>query len=519
MVNAAVERNMGVLAAVNTTPIWFGPPLYSAHPPPEAYAEFIGLVAERYKGKISAYEVWNEPNVIFFQNPVDPVFYTRMLQAAYPAIKAADPEAVVVGGVVLAAYTAGSVTINPQDFVATMYENGAKGYFDAISYHPYHPDIPFSESGIFLRGALRQYREMRAGNGPQRRRRAEGLDQRVRLTDGEHRRNDGRRGIPSRVHRGPSEFLADRQRHRKTRRARIHLYDPRLCLSGDPNPQYNFGFFHTDWTPKQAAYIIAQYAGGLVEPPPEGPDRPIIDAAIALARTIVDASVRVINAGYDLFKAAVDITVQVIRGLIDLSVRVVRGLAQVSVAVITGIVDAVGAVIDGITDRFGPDDGTTPENETLRVLRTDTQLSDEPSADIAPFALTTGDLTETDGSEPQTEPTDAEDGTQGLDDQSTETTESDETTEGSGAEDETTGTEDETTDTTGSEDDTTGSKDETTGSEDDAKLTESNTSTTTQGDTKNTESGGLSGTGNSEGANQTTNSSAGGEQNSTAPSS
>ena len=518
MVNAAVERNMGVLAAVNTTPIWFGWPLYSAHFPPEAYAEFIGLVAERYKGKISAYEVWNEPNTIFFQNPVDPVFYTRLLQAAYPAIKAADPEATVVGGVLLAAYTAGSVTINPQDFVATMYENGAKGYFDAISYHPYHPDIPFSESGIFLRGALTQYREMRQVmdlNG----------DDELKIWISEY-------GLPTGTFNGTTvdeayqaEFIEDLLSFWPTVNGTerpegpIYIYTTRDFASGDPNLQYNFGFFYTDWTPKQAAYIIAQYAGGLVEPPPEGPARPIIDAAIALARTIVDASVRVINAGYDLFKAAVDITVQVIRGLIDLSVRVVRGLAQVSVAVITGIVDAVGAVIDGITDRFGPDDGTTPENETLRVLRTDTQLSDEPPADIAPFALTTGDLTETDGSEPQTEFTDAEDGTQGLDDKSTETTESDETTEGPGAEDETTGTEDETTDTTGSKDDTTGSKDETTGSEDDAELTESNTSTTTQGDTKNTESGGLSGTGNSEGANQTTNSSAGGEQNSTAPSS
>jgi polysaccharide biosynthesis protein PslG len=51
MVNAAVERNMGVLAAVSSAPFWLGPPFLSAHPLPEAYAEFIGLVAERYKGK------------------------------------------------------------------------------------------------------------------------------------------------------------------------------------------------------------------------------------------------------------------------------------------------------------------------------------------------------------------------------------------------------------------------------------------------------------------------------------
>jgi len=28
---------------------------------PQEYANFAGQVAERYKGKISAYEIWNEP--------------------------------------------------------------------------------------------------------------------------------------------------------------------------------------------------------------------------------------------------------------------------------------------------------------------------------------------------------------------------------------------------------------------------------------------------------------------------
>ena len=154
MVNAAVERNMGVLAVVNTTPIWVGLPLYSAHPPLDRFAEFMGLAAERYKGKISAYEVWNEPNLIGFQNPVDPAFYSRMLQAAYPAIKAADPDAIVVGGVLISSFTAGSVSLSPRDFLAGMYENGAKGYFDAISYHPYHATLPFSaERPLLTRSA------------------------------------------------------------------------------------------------------------------------------------------------------------------------------------------------------------------------------------------------------------------------------------------------------------------------------------------------------------------------------
>ena len=41
----------------------------------------------------------------------------------------------------------------------------------------------------------------------------------------------------------------------------VYIYTTRDFASGDPNLQYNFGVFYTDWTPKQAAYIIAQYAG------------------------------------------------------------------------------------------------------------------------------------------------------------------------------------------------------------------------------------------------------------------
>ena len=65
--------------------------------------------------------------------------------------------------------------------------------------------------------------------------------------------------------------------------------------------------------------------------PPDDPDRPIIDAAIAFARAIVNATVRVINAGVQLFAAAVDVTAQMMRGLTDSGVCV-RGLAQATVA-------------------------------------------------------------------------------------------------------------------------------------------------------------------------------------------
>ena len=67
-----------------------------------------------------------------------------MLKVAYTAIKAADPNAVVVAGGIAAAPDAGTQAIDSVRFVTEMYEAGAVGYFDALSFHPYSMAL-FSE--------------------------------------------------------------------------------------------------------------------------------------------------------------------------------------------------------------------------------------------------------------------------------------------------------------------------------------------------------------------------------------
>jgi hypothetical protein len=365
MVNAAAERNMGVLAVLNSTPVWASDRYLSGHPDPNDFAKFAGLVANRYRGEIAAYEVWNEPNALTFWNPVDPVAYTHLLQAGYTAIKDEDPDALVVGGVVASLFSAGDVTINPQDFVAQMYAAGARGSFDAISFHPYHFTLEFSESGTHPAGALNQLEQIRQvmvdnGDG----------DLKVWATE---------YGLPtSQISTGDviteehqAAFIEDFLRTWQTvdGTGPVFIYSTRDTLSGDPDIQKNFGFFYTDWTPKQAALIIAQFAGGQL--PPESPNRPILDAAIAFARAIVDATVRVIQGGIKLFAAAVDVTVQVVKRLVDLGVRVVKGLAN-----------AIGRVIDAITDRVGPDDASLAAKTALRVPAAPQPNSDPPTVKV-----------------------------------------------------------------------------------------------------------------------------------------
>ena len=152
MINAADARGMGILAVITTTPGWANDPsapgVYGHPASPADFGTFAGLAAQRYAGKVGAYEIWNEPNAALYYGPQpDPAGYTELLKAAYPTIKAADPDATVVGGVVGSTITYKQLTLNPVTFVDEMYQNGAQGYFDALSFHPYQYTTPFSQGG------------------------------------------------------------------------------------------------------------------------------------------------------------------------------------------------------------------------------------------------------------------------------------------------------------------------------------------------------------------------------------
>jgi polysaccharide biosynthesis protein PslG len=157
IVNAANARGMSVLGMINATPQWAaqpGQPALSGPPASNAvFADFTKRVATRYVGKVSAYEVWNEQNAtVFWSTGPDPAAYTQMLKAVYPAIKAGDPNAtVLVGGLSPLPHAQGMM--NPVDYLKGMYTAGAKGYFDALAYHPY-ATTTFSQSYYTSGGAL-----------------------------------------------------------------------------------------------------------------------------------------------------------------------------------------------------------------------------------------------------------------------------------------------------------------------------------------------------------------------------
>ncbi|MEW5959723.1 MAG: beta-galactosidase, partial [Chloroflexota bacterium] len=106
---------------------------------PAQYAEFVGRVADRYRGKAHMIEIWNEQNLWYEaggRGCMDPASYVKMLQLSYQAIKSVNPNMIVVSSALTPAGNVGDIAVDDFDYLNAMYAHGAKGYFDALGAHP-----------------------------------------------------------------------------------------------------------------------------------------------------------------------------------------------------------------------------------------------------------------------------------------------------------------------------------------------------------------------------------------------
>lgn len=124
-----LPRGTKVLVDVVGTPQWETGSGDEHTPPanPGDYAAFLGGLAQRWGGRVAAYELWNEEDSpSWWTGAPDPAAYAALLRASYPVIKAAEPHATVL---------VGGLTGNDYHFLEGLYQNGAKGYFDAVAVH------------------------------------------------------------------------------------------------------------------------------------------------------------------------------------------------------------------------------------------------------------------------------------------------------------------------------------------------------------------------------------------------
>jgi polysaccharide biosynthesis protein PslG len=146
VVNLARAQGIDLIARVDTSPDWSRPnrrPDDTWHQAPperfEDYGDFLYTLASRYRGKIRAYQVWNEPNLAieWGQQAPDPEAYARLLGIAYRRIKEADPNAIVLSAAMAPTIEESDRALNELVFLQQMYDNGARGSFDVLAVQAY----------------------------------------------------------------------------------------------------------------------------------------------------------------------------------------------------------------------------------------------------------------------------------------------------------------------------------------------------------------------------------------------
>jgi len=144
IVTAAEEAGLNLIVRIDQQPLWSVRALPDAeitpNQPPVDYrdfGDFCGTLAARYKGRVAAYQVWNEPNLgrEWGGKPPSPAEYTALLKICYEAIKAADPEAIVISAGLAPTGTSSPEAMPDMEFLQGMYEAGGAAYFDVLGVH------------------------------------------------------------------------------------------------------------------------------------------------------------------------------------------------------------------------------------------------------------------------------------------------------------------------------------------------------------------------------------------------
>ncbi len=141
IVNDVHDAGMNMLLSIVRAPTWATPDGKNGMPSREhfsTFANFMGAMATRYRGKVQAYQIWNEPNLAVENagRVANADYYVDLLAVTYDAIKAADPYAIVVSAAPSPTETNDPLeAVSDVDFVRQMLSN-PNFRADVIGAHP-----------------------------------------------------------------------------------------------------------------------------------------------------------------------------------------------------------------------------------------------------------------------------------------------------------------------------------------------------------------------------------------------
>jgi hypothetical protein len=164
----AEKKQVEILLPLGLSPTWasargnepsiYGKPGYAAEPADlNDWRNYVRTVAQRYRGRIRHYEIWNEPNLKGFYTGSVPQMLT-LAREAYVILKEVDPSIVVVSP---SATGADNGPLWLKEYLA----GGGGRYADIIGYHLYvSPHAP--EAMVPLAGKVKSIMKSQGINKP-----------------------------------------------------------------------------------------------------------------------------------------------------------------------------------------------------------------------------------------------------------------------------------------------------------------------------------------------------------------
>ncbi|MCY4146744.1 MAG: beta-galactosidase [Chloroflexi bacterium] len=142
ILDAAERRELRLVARLGQVPDWAkaqsheaetdGPPLDMA-----LWARYCERVAQRYKGRIAAYQIWNEPNLSreWGGNMPDPAAFVELLAACSSVIRRIDPQAVLISAGLAPTGTNDASAMPDDIYFDHMYRNNFQMHIDVVGVH------------------------------------------------------------------------------------------------------------------------------------------------------------------------------------------------------------------------------------------------------------------------------------------------------------------------------------------------------------------------------------------------
>lgn len=127
----------------STDASWMGPGSASMPTNLADWQDFVTTVVQRFAGRITSYELGNEPNLLTFWNG-SPEQYAQFVATGAAAVRAADPNATIVvnGGLVRSKY---DIATLPK-WLGALTAAGVPGLVNAVSLHAYPKAVDLGAS-------------------------------------------------------------------------------------------------------------------------------------------------------------------------------------------------------------------------------------------------------------------------------------------------------------------------------------------------------------------------------------